>query len=67
MAHKVVQTGGPKIAISDPLTNQTKIATINFSQPGTYVFATKAGEDYTPNIPPTKGEDHNLKLTVVVA
>ena len=66
MTHTVVQTGGPKIVIADPLTNQKKIAAIQFSQPGTYQFATKAGEDYAP-APATKGEDHALQLTVVVA
>ena len=66
MAHTVVQTGGPKIVIADPLTDQKKIAAIQFTQPGTYRFATKAGEDYAP-APATKGEDHELQITVVVA
>ena len=66
MSHAVMQTGGPKIVIANPLTNQKKVATIQFTQPGTYQFGTKAGEDYAP-APATKGADHNLKITVVVA
>ena len=66
MPHAVTQTGGPKIVITDPLIDQKKVATIQFTQPGTYQFATKAGEDYAP-APATKGEDHNLQVTVVVA
>ena len=39
---------------------------ISFSRAGTYVFRTRAGEDYMP-MGPTKGEDNVLRLTVHVA
>ena len=35
------------------------------SKPGTYVFGTKAGEDYTKGVV-TKGEDNVLRLVVSV-
>lgn len=52
--------------IQNPLTNQTQAATLSFTQPGTYKFDTKAGEDYTAGIT-TTGEDHTLRLTVIVS
>lgn len=68
MAHTVVQTAGQHIVIQNPLTNQTQTATLTFAQPGTYRFATKAGEDY-PSAAGVKttGEDHVLRLTVIVS
>ena len=65
MAHTVVQTAGPHAQIQNPQTNQTETATLTFTQPGTYKFGTKAGEDYTPGII-TTGADHVLQLTVTV-
>ena len=38
---------------------------VNFSQPGTYKFTTKAGEDYMSGFT-TTGEDHVLRLVVTV-
>jgi plastocyanin len=65
MAHTVVQTAGPRAVIQHPLTNKTQAATLTFTQPGTYKFGTKAGEDYTSGIT-TTGPDHVLRLTVIV-
>ncbi len=66
MAHTVVQTAGPNAVIQNPLTNKTQAATLTFTQPGTYRFGTKAGEDYTAGVS-TTGEDHALRLTVIVS
>ncbi len=67
MAHTVVQLGGQHIVIQNPLTNQTQSATLTFAQPGTYRFATKAGEDYPSAAGiKTTGDDHVLHLTVIV-
>ncbi len=66
MAHTVVQTAGPNAVIQTPLTNQTQAATLRFTHPGTYRFTTHAGEDYTAGVT-TTGEDHMLRLTVIVS
>jgi hypothetical protein len=39
---------------------------VTFSKAGTYLFKTKAGEDYMPGVK-TIGEDNILRLTVTVA
>jgi hypothetical protein len=41
-------------------------AHVGFPAKGTYVFTTKAGEDYMQGIK-TIGEDNVLKLTVIVS
>ncbi len=66
MAQRLVQTAGPRLAITDPLTNQSQTASLTFAKPGTYWFGTKPGEDYTSGIT-TTGPDHVLKLKVVVS
>jgi plastocyanin len=66
MAQRLVQTAGPSVAITSPLTNQVDTASLTFAKPGTYRFGTKPGEDYTSGIT-TTGPDHVLQLKVVVS
>ena len=66
MSHTLIQTGGPALSITDPLTNMHQVASVRFARPGTYVFKTKAGEDYMSGIQ-TTGADNQLRLTVIVS
>jgi plastocyanin len=66
MSHTIIQLSGPKLAI--PGARLAKIGAhtaVVLSKPGTYVFGTKAGEDYTKGVV-TKGEDNVLRLVVTV-
>ena len=70
MPHTLIQTHGPVAATADSATmgHAGAASKLVFPNPGTYTFTTKAGEDY-PSAAGLKtvGEDHNLKLSVVVA
>lgn len=68
MPHTLVQQSGPSAKLSMPaMRHMGARATVVFSKPGTYVFKTKAGEDYPSmsNIK-TVGEDNVLRLVVTV-
>jgi plastocyanin len=66
MPHQIIELSGRKLAISGShLTKMGAHTTITLTKPGTYVFGTKAGEDYTKGIV-TVGEDHVLRLVVTV-
>lgn len=66
MPHQIVEVSGRKLAISGShLTKMGAHTTLRLTKPGTYVFGTKAGEDYTKGIV-TVGEDHVLRLVVTV-
>jgi plastocyanin len=66
MPHQIVEIAGRKLAISGShLTKMGAHTAITLTKPGTYVFGTKAGEDYTKGIV-TVGEDHVLRLVVTV-
>jgi hypothetical protein len=69
MPHKLVQLAGPKAKLVSPAMRQMSAqAKVTFPKKGTYRFTTRAGEDY-PNMSMMKtiGEDHVLRLTVVVS
>jgi plastocyanin len=67
MPHTLIETSGPSVTIANALMNRTNPqALVTFLQPGTYKFTTKAGEDYVSGIT-TVGEDHALRLTVIVS
>jgi plastocyanin len=82
MAHKLVQTGGAKVAIvklpstmmdmshefSGPgvMAHMGASVRVTFAKAGVYTFMTRAGEDYMKGMA-TKGEDNVLALKVVVS
>jgi hypothetical protein len=66
MPHKLVQLSGPKLSLVAPAMNKPGAhASFQVFKKGTYVFRTKAGEDWMKGIV-TKGEDNVLRLTVIV-
>ena len=66
MPHTLVQLSGPKVTIHGArLAKMGAHTAIVLTKPGTYVFGTKAGEDYTKGIV-TIGEDNVLRLIVTV-
>jgi hypothetical protein len=68
MPHKLVQLSGPEATLSHTaMTHIGATALAGFAAKGTYVFRTKAGEDY-PSAKGIKtvGEDNVLKLVVTV-
>jgi plastocyanin len=66
MPHALVQLSGPRITIhAANLAKMGAHTAIRLLKPGTYVFGTKAGEDYTKGIV-TVGEDNVLRLIVTV-
>lgn len=69
MPHKLIQVSGPKARITTRVTMMHMGATahVGFPAKGTYVFKTRAGEDYpyAKNVK-TVGEDNVLKLVVTV-
>jgi hypothetical protein len=68
MPHMLVQQSGPLATLSTPaMRHMGARATVVFSKTGTYVFKTKAGEDY-PSMSHIKtiGEDNVLRLVVTV-
>ncbi|MCW2963161.1 MAG: hypothetical protein JWO17_413 [Actinomycetia bacterium] len=66
MPHKLIQVSGPKTAVAGmTMSHMHASAHVAFQAKGTYVFKTKAGEDYMKGIK-TIGEDNVLKLVVTV-
>ena len=66
MPHKLVQLAGPKAKVTgSAMSHLGAAARILFPTKGTYVFATRAGEDYTKGVK-TIGEDNVLRLVVRV-
>lgn len=66
MPHRLVQLSGPKLSLVAPAMNKPGAhASFQVIKKGTYVFRTKAGEDWMKGMV-TKGEDNVLKLTVIV-
>lgn len=66
MPHRLVQLSGPKLSLVAPAMNKPGAhASFQVITKGTYVFRTKAGEDWMKGMV-TKGEDNVLKLTVIV-
>src|SRR6266566_1210307 len=51
MPHLLVQTSGPKVALTRPAMNHmSAITRVSFPHKGVYVFMTKAGEDYMAGV-----------------
>lgn len=68
MPHRLVQLNGPHAKLAHAwMTHMGASALVGFAARGTYVFETKAGEDY-PSVKgmETVGEDHVLRLVVTV-
>jgi hypothetical protein len=66
MPHKLIQVSGPKASLTGTaMMHMGARAHIGFPAKGTYVFKTRAGEDYMKGIK-TVGEDNVLKLVVTV-
>ncbi|HKB93661.1 MAG TPA: hypothetical protein VKC62_05455 [Gaiellaceae bacterium] len=66
MPHQIVEIAGRRLAIHGAsLAKMGAHVNITLAKPGTYIFGTKAGEDYTKGIV-TKGADNVLRLVVVV-
>jgi len=66
MPHQLIQLSGPKVSLTTPAMNKAGAhASVHLLKKGTYVFGTKAGEDWIKGVV-TKGEDNVLKLTVIV-
>jgi hypothetical protein len=66
MPHKLTQVSGPKAIVAGmTMTHMHASAHVAFPAKGTYVFKTRAGEDYMKGIK-TVGEDNVLKLVVTV-
>lgn len=67
MPHKLIQVSGPKaVTAHASMTRIGARALVGFPTKGTYVFTTRAGEDYMDGVK-TTGEDNVLKLVVKVA
>ena len=67
MPHQLVEMSGPSTTITTPaMNNMGASAKITFAKPGTYMFQTKAGEDYTQGIQ-TVGADNTLRMKVYVS
>ena len=67
MPHKLVQVSGPKATLGrTAMKHIGASAHVAFPVKGTYVFITRAGEDYMKGVK-TTGEDNILKLVVKVA
>jgi len=69
MPHTLKATGGPTAKVGGASMNHMNArSTVTFGKPGTYTFATKAGEDYPSAAGiQTIGPDNQLSLTVVVS
>ena len=66
MPHTLFQISGPKVTLKTPNMHKPgATASTQLLAKGTYVFGTKAGEDYTQGVK-TVGEDNNLRLVVVI-
>jgi plastocyanin len=67
MPHTLIQVSGPKASLTGAaMKHMGAAAKIAFPVKGTYVFKTRAGEDYMKGIK-TIGADNVLKLVVKVA
>ena len=67
MPHKLIQVSGPKATIAhNAMQHMHATAYVGFAARGTYVFTTKAGEDYMQGIK-TTGADNALRLVVKVS
>jgi hypothetical protein len=68
MPHRLVQTSGPKVFYtgSPAMKHIGASVKVLFTQPGTYTFTTKAGEDYMKGVK-TIGEDNVLRLRILVS
>ena len=67
MPHTLIQVSGPKATLAGAaMKRMGATAHVAFPVKGTYVFKTRAGEDYMKGIK-TTGEDNVLKLVVTVA
>ena len=72
MPHTLVQLAGPRVALhvqgaTHMMGHMGATTQLTLRTPGTYRFATKAGEDYPGVHVKTIGEDNVLRLTVVVS
>jgi hypothetical protein len=66
MSHTLIQVSGPKATlVHAAMKHMGATAHVAFPTKGTYVFKTRAGEDYMKGIK-TIGEDNVLKLVVTV-
>jgi hypothetical protein len=66
MPHTLVQLSGPKVSLVTPAMRRPGAhASFQVLEKGTYVFGTRAGEDYMKGVV-TKGADNVLRLTVIV-
>jgi major membrane immunogen (membrane-anchored lipoprotein) len=66
MPHKLIQVSGPKATVArTAMKHMGASAYVGFPAKGTYVFKTRAGDDYMKGIK-TIGEDNVLKLVVKV-
>lgn len=66
MPHTLYQLSGPKASlITAAMTKPGAHASFQLLKKGTYVFGTKAGEDWVKNVV-TKGPDNVLRLIVIV-
>ena len=66
MPHRLIQVSGPKAMLTgSAMRHMSSSAHVGFPAKGTYVFTTRAGEDYMKGIK-TIGEDNVLKLVVTV-
>jgi hypothetical protein len=66
MPHKLIQLHGPKAVLTGAsMKHMSASAHVGLPVKGTYVFTTKAGEDYMNGVK-TVGEDNVLKLVVKV-
>ena len=68
MPHKLFLRSGPAVNYgrTRALRHMGASVKVTFSKAGTYLFKTKAGEDYMEGVK-TMGEDNILRLTVKVA
>jgi len=67
MPHKLIQLSGPKAATTHfAMTQMGAMALVRVPVKGTYVFTTRAGEDYMKGVK-TTGYDNVLKLVVKVS
>jgi plastocyanin len=66
MPHTLFQLSGPKVTLTTPSMHAPgATATTQLFTKGTYVFGTKAGEDYMKGVK-TIGADNTLRLVVVI-
>lgn len=67
MPHALIKLSGPAVHVGNAgaMNHMGARTTVSFARAGTYVFKTKAGEDYMAGVK-TVGEDNVLRLTVKV-